>query len=440
MRTHSTICLLTLLAAVVFVSAARAQTAPLDQRETVDRIIAVVGDEVILASELASQIQLYTLQSGKQPKTEREFEKLRDDILNEMITDRLFLFEAKKDTSITVRDEEVDQMLDDHVARIASNFPTNDAFTQALAQEGMTVRDLRKKYRPDVRNQILKQRFIQSKLYSVSVSRHEVETFFNDFKDSLPAQPEGVKLAHILLTVQPSAEIEDSVRNLAADLRQQVLDGADLATLSTRYSSMGAGANGGELGYMARDEVVPEFARAAFALNIGDVSGVIRTQFGYHVIQCEGRRDDKLKLRHILLAVEPSAEDTALTYVLADSLLSAAREGDDFGEMAKAFSRDDETRAQGGELGWFATEHLPPEFSDAVRGWKTPGEYRGPVKSDFGLHILKLLDYQEHRQYSLDTDFDKIKELARQDKTGRVVDDWIAKVKEHTYIQLRLDS
>lgn len=186
--------------------------------------------------------------------------------------------------------------------------------------------------------------------------------------------------------------------------------------------------------------MVPEFARAAFNLNIGDVSGVIRTQFGYHVIKCEGRREDRLRLRHILLAVVPKAEDTARAYVLADSLLNAARQGEDFGEMAKAFSRDDETRAQGGELGWFATAQLPPEFSDAVRGWKTPGEYRGPVKTQFGLHLLKLLDYQEHREYSMDTDFDKIKELARQDKTGRVVDEWIEKVKERTYIEMRLDS
>ncbi|MDX9858514.1 MAG: peptidylprolyl isomerase [candidate division Zixibacteria bacterium] len=411
-----------------------------EKRETIDRIIAVVGDEAILASELASQLQLYTLQTGEQPKTEREFERLRDDILDQMITDRLFLFEARKDTSITVRDEEVDQALDDHVARIAGNFATNDEFLSALAAEGLTVRDLRKKYRPDVRNQMLKQRFIQKKLYSVSVSKHEVESFYGQFKDSLPSQPEGVKLAHILLTVESSQPIEDSVRELATALRQQVLDGADLATLSTRYSSMGAGENGGDLGYVARDEVVPEFARAAFILNVGDVSGVIRTQFGYHVIQCEGRREDRLKLRHILLAVVPSATDTTRAYHLADSLLQEARAGADFGELAKAYSRDDETRAQGGELGWFATAQLPPEFSGAVSGWKTPGEYRGPVVTPFGLHLLKLLDYQEHRQYSLDDDFDKIKELARQDKTGRVVDEWIQQVKERTYIQYRLES
>jgi peptidyl-prolyl cis-trans isomerase SurA len=411
-----------------------------DNREIVDRIIAVVGDEVILASELASQIQLYTLQTGRQPRTEAEFAQLRDELLDQIITERLFLFEARKDTSIVVRPEEVDQALDDHISRISANFESTDAFTQALALEGMTLRDLRKRYRPDVENQLLKQRFIQRKLYSVSVSRHEVEQFFNEFKDSIPLQPEAVQLAHILLPIEPSEEIEDSVKTLAAGLRQQVLDGADFATLSARFSSYGAGENGGDLGFISRTDVVSEFARAAFNLNVGDISGVVRTEFGYHVIKCEGKRGDRLRLRHILLGLVPSGADTARARSLADSLLTEVRSGADYAEIAKRYSSDNETRPQGGELGWFASDRLPPEFADATSGWETPGEFRGPVESQFGFHLLALLDYQSERRYSLEDDFDRIKELARQDKTGQIVDDWIEEIKARTHIQYRLDD
>lgn len=410
------------------------------QRETVDRIVAVVGDKVILASELANQMQLAALQSGRRPKTEKEMVQLQKDVLEGMIQDQLFLIEAKKDTSITVRPEEVDQALDEHVAKISGNFESEDAFLQALADEGLTLRDLKKKYREDVENQLLKQRLIQQKLYEVSISKHEVEEFYNKHKDSIPAQPEGVKLAHILITVKPSQAVEDSVQALAADLRKQAIDGADFATLSSRYSGLGAGANGGELGYVSRTDVVPEFSRAAFALQPGDISGVIRTQFGYHVIKCEGKKEDRLKLRHILLPVIPSAADTARAYHLADSLLTELRAGADFPEMAKAFSDDDETRASGGELGWFATNQLPAEFAEAVAGWKTPGEYRGPVVSRFGLHILKLMDYQASKQYTLQDDFDQIKELARQAKTDEVVNAWINKVRDKTFIEYRLDQ
>jgi peptidyl-prolyl cis-trans isomerase SurA len=274
----------------------------------------------------------------------------------------------------------------------------------------------------------------------VSVSRREVEQFYSEFKDSIPKQRETIKLAHLLLEIKPSPEVEDSVQALAASLRQRILDGADFATLSAQNSSLGAGANGGDLGYIARDDVVPEFARAAFQLNVGDISGVIRSQFGYHVIKCEGKRDDRLRLRHILLAVPPSAEDSAIILYLADSLLTEARGGGDFAEMAKTFSSDNDTRAAGGELGWFLVQQMPSEFVTAVSGWKTPGEYRGPVMSRFGVHLLKLLDHQPEKTLSLEDDFDRIKDLARQDKTGQEVDKWIEELKKRTYIDYRMDS
>jgi peptidyl-prolyl cis-trans isomerase SurA len=406
--------------------------------ETVDKIVAVVGNEVILASELAGQVQMYVFQSGQKPKNEEELKKIQDEILEQMIFDKLFLQEAKQDTTITVRPEEVDIALDEHIANVAKNFGSDQEFMDALANEGLTLRALRKQYRSEIENQLLKNRLIQSKLYTVSVSKHEVEEFYKKFKDSIPDQPEAVKLAHILLTFTASKEIEDSVRNRAAELRQKVLDGADFATISAQYSSMGAGANGGDLGYIRREDVVPEFARAAFSLNVGDISGVIRTQFGYHVIKCEGKQDDRLKLRHILLAVQPSPEDSARTYQLADSLIDEARTNNNFAELAKTFSADNDTRASGGELGWFATANLPPDFADAVKGWKTPGEYRGPVKTRFGLHILKLVDYRPDKKYTLQGDYDEIKQLARQEKTGRMVDKWIAEIKDKTYIDYRL--
>ena len=426
-----------ILVPVVLLLAITSATA---QRETVDKIVAVVGNEVILASELATQVQMFVFQSGQQPKNEEELQKIQNDILNQMVYDKLFLFEARQDTTINIRPEEIEMALDEQIAKVSSNFESDEAFMAALDNEGLTVRTLRKQYESEIENQLLKNRLIQSKLYTVSVSKHEVEEFYNKFKDSIPSQPEAVKLAHILLTYKASSTVEDSVKNLAADLRQRIIDGADFATLSTQFSSLGAGANGGDLGFIRREDVVPEFARAAFSLGVGDISGVIRTQFGYHVIKCEGKRDDRMHLRHILLAVQPGKEDTLNTYKLADSLLNEARLHDNFDELAKTFSADDDTRASGGELGWFATENLPPEFASEVIGWHTPGEYKGPIPSRFGLHLLKLLDYRPAKKYVLDEDYDQIKELARQEKTGKMIDKWIEKIKEKTYIDYRLEN
>ena len=409
------------------------------QREVVDRIVAVVGERVILGSELANQIRWTAFQTGREPRTEQELEELKTEILEQMISDQLFLIAAQKDTAISVRPEEVDEELDNRISSIAGGFSSHEEFLASLTAEGMSLRDLRKRFRGEVENQILKQRFIQSRLVNVSISKREVEEFYREFKDSIPDQPEAVKLAHVLLPIQPSPEVEDSTMALATRLRQDILDGADFAVISAQYSSLGAGADGGDLGYISRSDVVDEFARAAFRLQVGDISGVVRTQFGYHVIKCEDKRGDQLKLRHLLLAVQPSPEDTARTTALADSLTEAARQGASFEEMAKVYSDDDDSRVQGGELGWFAVTQLPPEFAE-VAGWTAVGEFRGPISSQFGLHILKLLDYQPHKKYTLEDDFDQIKQMARQDKTGRLVDSWIDEIKTKTHIEYRLDD
>jgi peptidyl-prolyl cis-trans isomerase SurA len=436
MRTHLRFILVVLGLPACFCSSSSGA----DSTNTVDKIAVVVGDQVILASELANQLQLAAFQSGQRPQTEAEIRQFQKQVLEQMISDQLFLAEAKKDTSITVRPSEVQQALDEHIARVVENFGSEDKFIAALEQEGMTLRDLRRQYEQDIENNLLRQRFIQKKLYDVSVSRVEVEKFFEEFKDSIPDQPEGVRLAHILLEITPSGRIEDSVKAEAERLRQLILDGADFAAVSTEHSSLGAGVNGGDLGYMESGDLVPEFARAAFKLEIGEVSGVVRTEFGYHVIKCEGKRGDKAHLRHLLLAVQPSSEDTVRTQALADSLIAAIQAGQDFAEIAKAYSRDDNSRAQGGELGWFALQQMPEGFAEAVTGWTTAGEVRGPVKSRFGLHILKLLEYQPGKALSLDEDFDRIKELARQDKTGRMVDKWIADLKSRTFVEYRLEG
>lgn len=410
------------------------------ERQTLDRIIAIVGKEAILASELAGQMQIYSLQTGRKPNSEKEVIALRDRLLDEMVTDLLFLQEARKDTSIKVRDEEIDQAVNEYIQRAIQRMGSEEKFNEALAAENLTVRGLEKRYRPDIEKQLLKQRLIQKRLMTISISKHEVEEFYAKFKDSLPTQPEAVRLAHILLRITPSQRVEDSVKALATKLRQRIIGGADFATISSQYSSMGAGVNGGDIGYVAREDVVPEFARAAFALGVNEISGVVRTEFGYHIIRNEGKQEHRLRLRHVLLAVEPSAADTTAVYQLADSLLRESRGGANFEELAKTFSDDNNTRASGGEIGWLAVNEMPAAFADAVAGWSEVGSYKGPVTSQDGIHIFKLLEHTPAKTYTIENDYDQIKELARQDKTGRSVDEWLADIKKKSFIVYQLEE
>lgn len=429
-----------LAVSLLLCGSAQAQSSPAPTREAIDKIVVVVGSEIITATELASQMQLTALRTRIQPTTQAEVDKFQTQVLEAMISDKLLQAEAKNDTTLTVRPEEIDQQLDNEIARIAQNYGSNDQFVEALENEGLSLRDLKKQYRGEIENQLYRERYLRKRLTSVSVSKREVEQFFASHADSLPGQAEALKIAHLLLSVRPSKQVEDSVRQLALAVRDKILGGADFATLAVTYASFGAGANGGDLGYMAREDLVPEFARAAFTLAQGEISGAIRTQFGYHIIRNEGSRDDKLRLRHILFGVVASNADTAATMNLADSLLAAARAGSDFAEMAKTYSSDDDTRAKGGELGWFALGDLPAGFGDALRGWSEVGSFRGPIQSQYGFHLVKLLDYRAAKQFSLEADFDQIKEMARQHKTQQSIEKWIADIRKRTYIDYRLES
>jgi len=410
---------------------------PAEGAEPVERIVAVVGDDPILSSELAAQIQLLAIQRGVRPKNEQEMRELQEQILNDLIAERLMLIEAQKDTMVRVTDEQIEQGVEEHIRSLINQFSSEDAFLNELEKEGMTLRAYKKKLHPEIKNQMMKQQLINMKLADISISNQEVHEFYENYKDSIPDQPEAVKLAHILITFQPSGSTEDSVKKTAETVRQNAVAGADFATLAATYSDGPGALSGGDLGYLSRSDVVPEFGRAAFNLAIGDISGVIRTVYGYHIIKCEDRKEDKGHFRQILFEVLPTAADSALSYKLIDSILTEIRDSADFRELAKIYSADDESRKQGGELGWFAIADLPTEFREGVKKFKEIDDVYGPVRSEYGLHIIKLLDRQEARKITIEDDFDRIKEMARQSKTGDYVDQWVEEMKEDVYVEIR---
>ena len=408
-----------------------------DAGEPIERIVATVGSDPILASELAAQIQLMAIQRGIRPRNDSELVQFQEQILDDLIAERLMLAEARKDTTIAVTDEQIEMGIEEHISNLVQQFPSDEVFLEELSREGMTLRSFKKKLRPEIENQLLKQQLINRKLSSIAISNKEVYDFYEIYKDSIADQPEAVRLAHILITFQPSGSTEDSVRKIAEAVRKNAAGGADFATLAITHSDGPSALTGGDLGFLSKDDVVPEFGRVAFNLEPGDISGVIRTMYGLHIVKCEERRGGQSHLRQILFKVIPTAFDSSLSYNLVDSLMNEIKGGADFRELAKIFSADDDTRARGGELGWFAIANLPAEFAESVAGMENIDDLDGPVQSEYGLHILKLLDRQEARKITLEDDFDRIKEMARQEKTGEIVDKWLEELKEKVYVEIR---
>lgn len=405
--------------------------------EVLDRVVAVVDKEIILQSELEAQIQLYALQNRIEISNQAALDSLRKEFLDRMIEDKVLLVEAERDTSITVTNKEVEEALNDQIRNIKAQFPSDDAFNQQLRAEGITLNGLREQYRDEVKKQLLKEKLIQKKLSKILVSSGEVKSFYEANRDSLPEKPAGVRLAHILIGTQPGQSTIDSLKSYAELIRQKAVGGEDFALLAKTYSNDPSAEQGGDLGWFSRGEMVSEFEQAAFAMQPGQISQVIRSQFGFHIIKVTGRKGDRVKASHILIRLTPSESDLAIRRDLADSLYQLIQNGADFAQLAKEYSDDENSREDGGELGWYAANDLLPEFARALSGLEV-GQVSPPVISDFGFHLIKLEDNRPASKIDLTEDYATVEEMARRAKAQEQLENLLQKVSAGLYIDKRL--
>ncbi|UCE65728.1 MAG: peptidylprolyl isomerase [Candidatus Zixiibacteriota bacterium] len=405
--------------------------------ETLDKIAAVVDDQVILLSELDAQIQVYAIQSRITISDSLALDSLRREFLDKMIEDKVLLVKAEKDTTIKVTNQEVGEALTRQIEMIKSQFPSEEAFLAQLRAEGLTLRELREQYHDEIKNQILKDKLIQKRLAMVKVSSGEVKEFFEANRDSLPEKPAGIRLSHILIGINPGKATLDSLYNFAALIRDKAVSGENFETLAKNYSDDPSSENGGDLGWFSRGEMVSPFEDAAFALQPGEISNVVETVFGFHVIKVTGRKEDRIKASHILIKLAPGEEDREKKLRLADSLYQAIETGADFAEVAKEYSDDENSVQKGGELGWYAANDLLPGFITALQDLDT-GEISPPVASEFGYHILRIEEKRAAGSLDPKEDFKTLEEMARRDKTHKQLKEWLDRISSEIYIEKRL--
>jgi peptidyl-prolyl cis-trans isomerase SurA len=405
--------------------------------EILDGVAAVVDDKIILISELESQIQLAALQQAINLSDSAAVDSIRRVFLNQMIDDKLVLIEASKDTSIKVTNKQVEEALDEQITRIKAQFPSEDAFLKQLTAEGLTLKTLRTRYREQIKNQILKESLLEKKLGMVSVSSGEVKEFYSNFRDSLPNKPAGVRLAQILLAPSPSKGVEDSLKELAERIDLRAKAGDDFAILAQTYSTDASGKNGGDLGWFQRGQMVPEFEKAAYALQPGDVSDVVKTRYGFHIIKCLQKKGEKIRASHILISYTPSESDFSETFKLADSLYNLLKNGADFAALARQYSHDDDSRDKGGDLGWFPQDQLFDEFRGPADSMEI-GDISLPIKSDYGYHILKMLDKKGEEPLDFKANYGEIEQLAKRYKTQKELQTWLEQARKRYFIQVMI--
>lgn len=407
-------------------------------QEILDRIMVVVGDKIILQSELESQYALYTSQLKLEIMDSQEKMRIKKELLEQMINDKLILIQAEKDTLLEVKAEEVDQAIDAQIERIKEQFGSETAFLEELEKENLTLKELKRKYRPQIKSQLLMEKLISLKLSGVSVSSKEVRDFYQVYKDSLPEQEEAVWLSHILFSIFPSEKTLDSLYKKAEMILNKAKSGEDFASLALIYSDDPTKDRGGDLGFFKKGDLLPEFEKTALSLNPGE-TGIAKTKLGYHIIKVEKKIDSLISARHILISARPSSEDSAEIWGKADSIYQLLQKGEDFASLAKKFSDDEESKKLGGELGWYPLEQMDENLKRAISSLEK-GEIGRPVLTDFGIHIVKILDKQEKRKLTKELDWDTIKDMAKRKKTNQKIVEWLKNLREKTYVEVRLEE
>jgi peptidyl-prolyl cis-trans isomerase SurA len=417
-------------------------TAHVIAADLVDGIVAVVGDNMILLSDLQMKMSEEMMRRNLNLQSSRsQLLGLREEVINGMVDNLLLLEKADRD-SITIDMADVDTELRNSIANLKTRAGSDDAYKKALEDYGITELELKNMYRDKISKDMIREKLKQKILMHISVNPQDIDEWFTVNKDSLSSQriPDQYRVSHILIRPKVSEEKRHEAREKIAALLERVKAGENFEDLAKQNSQdPGSAKEGGYLGYFSRGELVPEFTDAAFALKIGEVSDIIETQYGYHIIKVDDIRGDEVCARHILIILKPSEEDEQqaidkLKQIREDIISGRAT----FEDMAKKYSEDEQSQSLGGKLDWFENLEEIPSFMQQVRQLK-PGQISEPFKSQFGCHILRLDDYRPSHILNIRDDRAKIEELITYQKLIHEFEKILNVLRNETYIDVRLN-
>jgi len=411
------------------------------QEKVVDQIIGVVGSNIILQSELESQYLQYLAQ-GLEPSPSS-----RCEILEDMLFQKLLINQAQID-SVEVTEAQVESELDKRMRYFINQLGSEKALEDYL---GKSILQIKADYKDEIKGLLLAQQ-MQSKITGkVVVTPAEVRSYFNQIPtDSLPFINSEVEVGQIVKMPPLSKEEKQNVKDKLQNIRERILKGEDFSTLAILYSEdPGSAKNGGELGFVNREDLVPEFAAVAFNLKGSEVSNVIESPYGYHILQLISRRGEQVNVRHILLTPKVSSADLTKAQVYLDSIYSLMLKYDtlNFEKAALRFSDDAETKNNAGliinpQTGTtkFETQELDPAIFFTIDKLKL-GEFSRPVRMQTkdgksAYRILYLKSRTLPHRANLKEDYQRIQNVAMTQKQAKIVSDWVKKKKSTTYIKI----
>ena len=419
----------------------RVAHAQLQDLDVVDRLVATVGDSAIVQTQVQEEIQ--RMQLGGAPVPEpgtADYDVLFERILNRFIDRLLVLQAAARDSLLQVSDEAINERVTEQITQLTTQFGGQIQLQEALAAEALTLTEYREILSNEQRVRQIEQLFYQSRLRDaqpVNVSEEDLLERFQEARDELDQRPRLMTIRQVVVQPVATEAAVDTARTLAEDLLARIRTGEDFSELAIEYSGdPGSAALGGDLGWFRRGRMVREFEETAFNLLDGQISDVVETDFGFHIIKVERMRPGERNARHILIMPKKTDEDRTIARETAMSVRQQAESGTPMIELYEEFS--DQAAPDSITLAFEQLDELPSAYE--ILRTANQGDLVGPLEyqlpnGETRLAVVSVAEIREAGAYT----FEDIKaQLAAQLQQERQMERIMQELRARTHIDIRM--
>ena len=405
------------------------------QPGSMERIVAVVGKEIVLKSDVDGQVALVV---QRNPEAAKDEAKVREFVLDQLINEALIMTKAIED-SIEVSEDEISERMELQIRNLVQQYGSEKRIEDIY---GMSMARIRREFRDIMRKQLLVERMRATKFTNTKVTRGEVNDFYNRYRDSIPKVRPKVDLYHIVKFVKASTQQKKEANELALRIRDSIMKGGSFSEFARRHSGdPGSAVNGGDLGTVERGKFVPAFENAAFGLQPDEVSQPVETPFGFHIIQLISKSGNTITARHILIRVGHSDTDKEAARLALLDIKRQVEAGASFLELAKTASDERETAGFGGEMGQLELAGLSEEMKVIVTALRDGGVSEPlPYTTDptrQGYHIMYRKSILAEHAATLEGDYQTLEQMAMYEKRQRLEQEWLSELRRTLYWEKR---
>ncbi len=409
-------------------------------QEVIDKVIAVVGGDMVLSSDIEQEVMRLKMQ-GNLPEGD-----VKCQILEQILTQKLLLHQAKID-SISPNEGAIENEIERRLRYFINQIGTEKALENYFHK---TIYEIKEDLRDVIREQQLTQQMKQKVVEKITVTPSEVKSFYKTIPaDSLPLIPEQYELQELAMYPPSSAQAKFHVKEKLLDLRSRILKGERFSMLAMAYSEdLGSAKKGGELGFRSRDELVKSFADVAFNLADGQVSQIVESEYGFHIIQMIEKRNNQVNVRHILLKPQFTSDMLVEAQTKLDSIANLIKlDSLTFENACTIYSEDKKSKMNGGlvvnattNTKYFEKEQLQPSDYYVIKTLKK-GEVSSPFESrdsnaNVIFKIVKIKDIIPSHKANLTEDYNIIQEMTKQSREFELFMKWVKEKQKVTYIKI----